>query len=69
MYGDITQGFTDGEIIEAMLRANNAVPLTVKILTHMRGATKYFQPPAFLEKGHITKPDPFITTHVSQEIF
>lgn len=69
VYGDITQGFTDAEIIEAMLRANNSVPLTVRILTHMRGTTKYFQPPAFLEHGHITKPDPFITTNVSHEIF
>ena len=60
IYGDITQGFNDEEIKEALLQSNNTVPLTIEILQRKRGENKYFQPPSFIEDGKLVEPQPFI---------
>ena len=54
------QGFSDEEIREALFKANNLVPLAIKILTEKHGGKILFQPPAFIENGELTKPEPFI---------
>ena len=60
VYGDLTQGFTDDEIKQALIQSNNNIPITVKILERKRGENKYFQPASFLENGQIIEPEPFI---------
>ncbi|UJR29376.1 hypothetical protein I4U23_010588 [Adineta vaga] len=59
IYGDITQGFTDEDIREALLQSNNFVPLTIKLLARQRGERIFFRPPSFIEHGELVDPEPF----------
>ena len=58
-YGDITQGFTDQEIRQALLRTCNSAPLTIRILARKRAGRAYFQPVPYIENNQVTYPQPF----------
>ena len=53
------EGFTDEEIQEALLLTDNFVPLAIKVSTRKRSSARYYQPPAFYEKGKLTEPRSF----------
>lgn len=59
-YGDITQGFTDEEIRQTLLRTRNSVPLAIRLLSRKRAGKSFFQPPAFIENDRLTQPKAFI---------
>lgn len=59
VYGDVTQGFNDHELRQALLQANNSVPLAIKVLVRKRGERIYFRPPSFIEHGELVDPEPF----------
>ena len=63
IYGDILQGFSDEDIKEALLKTNNFVPLTIKLLAEKRGEKIFFQPAPFIENGELTKPESFVMKH------
>ena len=58
-YGDITQGFTDDEIRQVLLRTRNSAPFAIRLLARKRAGKSFFQPPSFIENDRLTQPRAF----------
>merc|ERR1712094_96848 len=55
-FGDITQGFSDVQLAEALQLAGNDPKVAIRILQIWRGGVDVYQPKAFIKDGKLVTP-------------